>query len=158
MKTSRMLPAVIVVALLTLTGCGAGSPDGASQGSEGTQSSVNTQASTGLSGESIRSALEDDGYVCEEGDFLPTNVTQVISCSGDDGKLIFNKWDDVQKRQKNYEETIPTRCDSLGFDHVWWSTSGDWLMVPAGTSDKQMAAFHSVTESLNFELHDTECA
>lgn len=158
MKHLRAIPAIAIFTLLALTGCAAEAPQAGQSSSDDSPSTADSkEVSADLDVKTIQSKMKNEGYDCELQDYTPPNMSEVIDCQGDGVQLIANKWKDLDQRTEWHEEKIPTLCDKLGYDHVWWATSGDWLILPPDNADPTMEAFHSVTKSLGFETHDTDC-
>lgn len=143
MKTTCLSAITAAVALTLVTACGAaGNPGGPDM-------------------EGITATIAEAGFTCEMQDRHPETMVQVSQCRSNEDKylsLIVNEWKDPEVRDRKYRHDIPRICDKLGLkNEVRWSTSGNWLLVAGGSSEKDWNALDTATESLGFERHAVAC-
>lgn len=121
---------------------------------------VEGPADAGLIPETIISTIEEMGFECEEQDRHLKIVSSAIECKSDDYMfLTASQFFDAAERDSHFgDRAIPALCgDTLKMSQVHWSVRDDWLLVPGGERDKDLAAHDEASEKLGFEMSEHTC-
>lgn len=164
----------LAVGILLLSGCSSGGSEGPSGGEDASAGDAapaagesgesegedGAAAGSGIAAEKIISTIEDMGLECAEKERHPKVVAQAIECRGEDYLfLTANQFDDPAAGMEYYETVaIPMACgEDLKMDEVRWSIRDDWMLVPGGERDQDVAAHEEASEKLGFEVSAHTC-
>lgn len=153
--------ASIATGLLLVSGC-ASTDSGSQADSNDAQDASGDQqgAGGGTSAEDIITTIEGMGFECEEQDRHLDIVSLAIECRGDDYMfLTASQFFDPAERDDHFENSaIPIVCEEVSsMDEVAWSVRDDWLLVPGGGRDKDVAALDEASEKLGFDVSTQAC-
>lgn len=109
----------------------------------------------------ITAVIEEAGFTCEMQERHPDRFAQVADCRSNQDKyqkLIASEWKDPAARDAMYQDRMPGMCGTLGLkDQVRWATSGNWVLVAGGGTEKDVEALDQAADALGFEPHAVPC-
>lgn len=109
----------------------------------------------------ITAVIEEVGFTCEVQKRHPDRFAQVADCRSNQDKyqkLIASEWKDPAARDEMYRNRMPGMCGTLGLkDQVRWASSGNWVLVAGGGTEKDVEALNQAADALGFEPHAVPC-
>lgn len=109
----------------------------------------------------ITAVIEEAGFTCEMQERHPDRFARVADCRSNQDKyqkLIASEWKDPAARDEMYRNRMPGMCGTLGLkDQVRWATSGNWVLVAGGGTEKDVEALDQAADALGFEPHAVPC-